>query len=164
MPEPKDGIRSRLDGSGGRHERGNAKTGVGLILPSDRRGLLSRVGAAATVALGGALARVIAPSRAWAQSYTGLTDTDQGASQDQAGYGTSGDGYTGISDNDQGANQDQAGYGTGSGTGSAYTGITDNDKGATQDAEGYGRGDGYTGITDNDKGANQDAEGYGQGG
>ena len=62
------------------------KEGVGGILPSDRRGLLSRVGAGMALALGGALGKVMSATPAQAQTYTGITDNDSGAAQDSPGY------------------------------------------------------------------------------
>ncbi len=74
MAKPKTGTQDRSDAAVGPDGGKDGKQGLRTILASDRRGLLSRTNAGAAVALGGALAKVIAPSQARAQGYTGITE------------------------------------------------------------------------------------------
>tara|TARA_R110002073_G_scaffold69054_6_gene171349 strand:- start:49869 stop:50615 length:747 start_codon:yes stop_codon:yes gene_type:complete len=96
-----------------------------------RRSFLGRV--AGGVAATGAMAAV--NGGALAQTYTGRSDSDGGASADPAGYGRGG---SGVSDSDSGGSADPAGQGRG-GRGQASTGVTDNDSGSAADPAGNGR-------------------------
>lgn len=96
----------------------------------NRRSFMARIAGASV------LGSVAIPKRANAQSVTGRTDSDSGASADRAGYG-----QTWATDSDSGAAADRAGHGRGA-SGTSSTGLTDSDQGAGADRAGYGRGAG----------------------